>query len=331
MQALPRRLHARRTAGRRLRARTPRLLRAPPPGPPCAGSRAAMPRAAHRPRRERRSGRTRRASDRAPRRGTRRAADGRALRPRRARFRAAPHAARRRLPTRALCRSRTGAGRPLRRGLLGDRRSRALVPSAPRGRRGAGATFARRSPSELLGSVTSTGSRSTDPWGGERPTGSWSRTGSRTSRPAKRSTRAGRRIAYCVRRAGPVTTTRATAARPISAVSGLRSIASIRSEPHHQPPSASPSASSANRARGACRRHDGGEDRQRRDGERPAPVSIGGRDPRAEARQQQVGNVEREPPDHGTTSSRSSSIVAGPIPGTASSSSTERNAPCAVR
>ena len=60
------------------------------------------------------------------------------------------------------------------------------------------------------------------------------------------------------------------------------------------------------------RRH-GGEDRQRRDGERPAPVNIGGRDPRAEAREQQVGNVEREPPDHGTTSSRSSSIVAGPI------------------
>ena len=252
MQALPRRLRARRRAGHRRRARTRRWLRAPPPGPRCAGSRAATPRGAHHPRRERRSVPRRPAGDRAPRRGTRPAADGRALRPRRARFRAAPHAARRRLPTRALCRLRTGAGRPLRRGLLGDRRSRALVPSAPRGRRGAGATFVSSKPSsERRGSVTKTGSRSTAPWGGERPTGSWSRTCSRTSRPAKRSTRAGRRIAYCVRRAGPVTTTRATAARPISAVSGLRSIASIRSEPHHQPPSASPSASSANRARGA--------------------------------------------------------------------------------
>ena len=108
-------------------------------------------------------------------------------------------------------------------------------PRRPRGRRDAEARCARRSHLPDRGAATSTGSSRIEPWGGDRPTGSRSRTGSRTSRSPKRSMRAGTRSANCVRRAGPVTVTRATAARPISADIGLRSIASSRSAPHHDP------------------------------------------------------------------------------------------------
>ena len=73
------------------------------------------------------------------------------------------------------------------------------------------------------------------PCGGERPTGSSSRTRSRSVRESNRRTSAGTRIANGVFRAGPVTTTVAPAERPISGASTLRSSASSRTLPHHQP------------------------------------------------------------------------------------------------
>ena len=65
----PRRLHARRRAGRRRRARTHRWLRAPPPGPRCADP--EQPRREAATRDEQRSVPRRPAGDRAPTRGTR--------------------------------------------------------------------------------------------------------------------------------------------------------------------------------------------------------------------------------------------------------------------
>ena len=73
------------------------------------------------------------------------------------------------------------------------------------------------------------------PCGGERPTGSSSRTRSRSARASNRRASAGTRIANGVFRAGPVTTTVAPADRPISGANTLRSRASSRTLPHHQP------------------------------------------------------------------------------------------------
>ena len=79
----------------------------------------------------------------------------------------------------------------------------------------------------------------TAPCGGDRPAGSLSRTGSRTDSSPKRRIRAGTRRSKGERRAGPVTTTRARSAVPTLAESGLRSRASNRALPHHQPARAS--------------------------------------------------------------------------------------------
>src|SRR5262249_43613515 len=61
------------------------------------------------------------------------------------------------------------------------------------------------------------------------------------------------------------------------------------------------------------------------------PSDVCGRDSGAERTQQNVGKRGREPPGQGTTSSRSWSSRAGPMPGMASSSSTDRKAPCCER
>ncbi len=81
------------------------------------------------------------------------------------------------------------------------------------------------------------------PCGGERPTGSRSRTGSRIASSPNRRIWAGTRRSYRERRAGPVTATRARSAVPTWRSSGLRSSASSRALPHHQPASARATAS----------------------------------------------------------------------------------------
>ena len=136
-------------------------------------------------------------------------------------------------------------------------------------------------------------------------------------RRGRRSARRARvcRIAYCVRRAGPVTTRGRRRHARSPPTSGLRSIASSRSEPHHQPAE----HQSQREQREPCARQAAATTAAER---RPAAVrssaslraSVGSRDAGTEAREQQMRHVEREPLDHGTTSSRSSSIVAGPIP-----------------
>ena len=179
---------------------------------------------------------------------------GRALRPRRARSRAARHAARRRLPTRARLpmpdRSRSATpprpprrptisgARPFRTTWTPWRRShvRSSKPSSELPRLG---DEHRQPEHRSLRRRTADGQleqdRLADVAAGEaldarREDGSHTACGAQArSRPRERRRHA---------RSPPV--------------SGLRSIASIRSEPHHQPPSASPSASSANRARGTA-------------------------------------------------------------------------------
>ena len=55
------------------------------------------------------------------------------------------------------------------------------------------------------------------------------------------------------------------------------------------------------------------------------------REPDASRTDEERGPVELDDPPHGVTSSRSCSIRVGPMPGTASRSSTEANGPCSVR
>ena len=169
------------------------------------------------------------------------------------------------------------------------------------------------------------------PCGGERPTGSSSRTRSRSVRESNSRTSAGTRSAKGVFRTGPVTTVVASPERPISGASTLRSRASSRTLPHHQPTRTSASAQAGRRISGR-HRSDAADDHDDRDDDRRRPHGIGERDPDA------GGEDEKRRPaalddarDHGETRSRSCSTRAGPIPGIASRSSTERKPPWAAR
>ena len=170
------------------------------------------------------------------------------------------------------------------------------------------------------------------PCGGDRPAGSLSSTGSRIDSSPKRRIWAGTRRSNGERRAGPVTTTIARSAVPTSSESGLRSSASSRALPHHQPASASAIPRAGNRHAG------GNDDRARtlpptamqRHGHGRVPPEIGRGEPEAERRREQV-RPRAEQPLQGAATSRSCSIRAGPIPGIASSSSSELNAPCFCR
>jgi hypothetical protein len=97
------------------------------------------------------------------------------------------------------------------------------------------------------GCRSSTGVSMRAPWGGPRPSGSSSRTDSRSVSERNERIRAGTRRRYGVRRAGPVIS---SSPRPVSPMRGsrtLRSRASSRTLPHQRP--AAPSA----RARTAIR------------------------------------------------------------------------------
>ena len=177
------------------------------------------------------------------------------------------------------------------------------------------------------GAATVARSSSTAPWGGERPSGSSSSTRSRSRRSSKRRTSAGSRSANVDRRTGPVTTAVTAAERPISGVSTLASRASSRTLPHHQPASASASAQAGSRALGivaapSSQRDE--HDRTRR--RRTNRVRQGQPDARREHEQCRPGAL-----DQGNTTSRSCSTRAGPMPGIASRSSTERKPPCSAR
>ena len=100
-----------------------------------------------------------------------------------------------------------------------------------------------------LGAVTTARRVRTAPCGGERPRGSSSRTRSRIERPPNWRTSAGTRSAKRVRRTGPVTVAVRGAERPSSGLSTLRSKASRRALPHHQPTRASATAHAGTRAR----------------------------------------------------------------------------------
>ena len=158
------------------------------------------------------------------------------------------------------------------------------------------------------------------------------REGSSGSSVPKRLTRMGTRTANSLRRAGPVTSTCATAARPTSASSRLRSRVSRRTAPHHMParrsaqarrstrapPAASASAPSvaaagpSNSAAWVSRRRRASARPTQRAAARACAAGI-----RSRARASTPGVR------HRSTSGSSCSRVAGPIPGTASSSSTD--------
>ena len=83
------------------------------------------------------------------------------------------------------------------------------------------------------------------------------------------------------------------------------------------PPSISARHDCSQRDRAGHRHRNRGPDRER--------------EPDARRADEERGPVELDDPPHGVTSSRSCSIRVGPMPGTASRSSTEANGPCSVR
>ena len=182
----------------------------------------------------------------------------------------------------------------------------------------------------LGASIVATSSR-TAPCGGARPSGSSRRAGSSNSARSKRLTRTGTRTANFPARAGPVTSTWASPASPMRAASALWSSSFSRIEPHHTPTSASPSASAASRrapARNGAHRTASAATTAaapptRTTSARPRPTQS---EPG-----EQVRGPDRLRAHHRSTNSFSCSRRAGPIPGTASSSSTDWNAPCSVR
>ena len=161
------------------------------------------------------------------------------------------------------------------------------------------------------------------------PDGSSRSTRSRMVRDSKRGTSAGTRNANGVVRAGPVTTTSAPAGADLAQPARCDRARRPRAAPppagecerERQPAAAPPTTARrrplrSRRKRGRPRRPRGvrecDPDADREDEERrPAALDDAG--------------------DHGETSSRNCSTRAGPIPGIASRSSTERNPPCAAR
>ena len=156
------------------------------------------------------------------------------------------------------------------------------------------------------------------------------------TRPRKRSTRAATRTSYCDRRAGAVTTTIASPSAPISRASSLWSSASSRPLPHHQPLSAKPTASSANRARSsasearAATRRDGG-----RDDERARAAGAAESPRRARAASDPARRCARPPLQQVAITAPPAPEIcarrAGPMPAIASSSRTDEKAPCCSR
>ena len=172
------------------------------------------------------------------------------------------------------------------------------------------------------GSRTTASRLTRAPWGGARPSGSSSWTSSSTRRVPKRLTRAKMRCWNIPTRGSAVTTADTRAARSTSASSGLRSSASSRALPHHQPAAATRSAPTASVRRARRRRED---EQPRGTSHQLAPAleahEIGQTEPGHRSRGDDVG---RKHSSHGTTSPCSSEIRAGPMPGIASSPSTER-------
>ena len=108
--------------------------------------------------------------------------------------------------------------------------------------------------------------------------------------------------------------------------------ASIRSDPHASPRAARATPTATRRApppsisaHHDCRQRNRAGHRHRNRG----PDRE--REPDARRADEERGPVELDDPPHGVTSSRSCSIRVGPMPGTASRSSTEANGPCSVR
>ena len=181
-RAHPRLRPERPTAAPRQRARTRRSPRARRPGPPYAGCRSATRGAERRPQRARRSGPRRRAG------GTART-HGRQSR----KARSSPSSSPSTIPSSTARRSPETPDASAE--AMADRSHPRPPPRPPRrpttsGSRPRRTTWTpwRRSqvrsskPSSLdRGLATRTESSRIEPWGGDRPTGSWSRTGSRTS------------------------------------------------------------------------------------------------------------------------------------------------------
>ncbi len=179
------------------------------------------------------------------------------------------------------------------------------------------------------GSRTTASRLTRAPCGGARPSGSSSCTGSSTRRVPKRFTRAKTRCSNIPTRGSAVTTAETRAAR--SDVRAERT-AVERIEPRAAPPP-------------ACGRHEERpEGERRRPGRRREHEQPRERKPpaRSHLEPHEIGEAEpghrggsddvcREHVLHGTTSPCNSEIRAGPMPGIASSPSTEVNPPCCCR
>ena len=240
---------------------------------------------------------------------------------------------------------RRAHGRRSRRRRRGARRPATPCRRRRRGRRVAGARCARRIRREAgRGDFSRVSSSRIAPWGGERPTGSSSSTGSRTTSPPKRTMRAGTRSSKPLSRAGAGDDHGGR--RGLADVTGEHArVESV--EAGAPPPPAGQEQSQRQSGHAPARIGDRHGHDHGNDGEHGCtsgnPAGVGGRQPEARAAREDIGVAQEQAPTrsvetragfrhaHGTTSPRSCSIRAGPIPGTSSSSSTERKAPCSAR
>ena len=229
------------------------------------------------------------------------------------------------------CQPCVAGDRPGRRDHRGGRRSASGLRAGRRGHRDAGARFARRSrPSAVAEAAPSSTASRTAPCGGARPGGSSSSTASRRrSRPNRRTwpgTRSSNRVLASGCRSRPHG--HARRCPPGRAARSGRGPAR-RALPHHHAEQTraaqvtqtlrSPGAAIAPQPTAPAATAAGHEPRARLANARPTQSDAARRC--GEAR---LGR-------HGATRSRSCSSREGPMPGTASSSSTEANAPCFMR
>ena len=170
----------------------------------------------------------------------------------------------------------------------------------------------------------------TSPWAGARPAGSSSRIGSVTRSAPKRWRSPCTRMSKRERRGGAVTTTCARSAVPRSRVRGLRSIASSRTPPHHQPARTAASATGRSRCSGSTSTASRDEPAVRLTSARPwMRATFAAETPQQAAPRSTCGAGSRASTGlTGRPSPCSWSSLAGPMPEMASSSSTEWNAPC---
>ena len=224
--------------------------------------------------------------------------------------------------------ARPGGDRRRRRGRR-DVRRRATRRRAGRRGRPAGAASVRSSKPfcRPRGARTTASALMMAPCGGARPSGRSSSTRSSTAPPSKLRTRAGRRCANIPTRGSPVTT---ATTRPRPDVRGRARSGRARRAARYPTPTPARATSTSAASEQPAEQRTAASRQQRPPVRQRARVraAFDSAEPDDRGADHYVRGQE---PLHGTTSPFRSAIRAGPIPGIASSASTDVNGPCCCR